>query len=239
MRAGYIASVNMGGVAIGSVVCAALSRKWSWQTLIRAGAAIMIGCNILTMSAASLPSVAALRLIAGLGEGVIGAICYAAMAQSHQPARALAFYIAGQGLIGAIGMGTIPILVAPDRMAVFLHFVSIIALPAFLARASDRDPACGAGTVPDNARQCGSPWSSVYALAGVLVFYLGMSSVWAFVERMGHASGIDAPRTCRSRSHGLLIRQHGGLSAASRSSPIGCRPSPDLHWDCARIWVVS
>ena len=190
VRAGYVASANLGGVALGSVMCAAATRHWSWQKLINAGAATMIGTNLLTMLVASFLLMTLLRFGAGLGEGVIAAICYAAMSRTSQPARALAFYMAGQGLVGAVGMGVIPGIVAQAGWPWLFVLVSLVSLPAFwLARPIEtlRD---GSSRGP-RMRSRAISWISVLALACMLIYFIGMSAVWALTERIGHAKSID------------------------------------------------
>ncbi len=210
VRAGYIASANLGGVALGSVVCAAAMRRTSWQALIRAGAATMIGTNLLTTLILSFPLFAAMRFLSGLGEGVIAAICYAAMSRSHGPARALAFYIAGQGLVGALGMGFIPGIVVKAGWPWLFILVSAVALPAFwLARSI--------GTLREGlpAREIltarAMPWLSRVALACILVYFVGMASVWALTERLGHAKGIDGGHLSIALSSSAVANMAGSL----------------------------
>jgi predicted MFS family arabinose efflux permease len=220
VRAGYVASANMIGVALGSVICTVAARRWSGQSLIRAGAATMIGANLLTTLVAGFPQVAALRLISGLGEGIVGAICYAAMGRSRRPARALAFYIAGQGLVGALGMGIIPTVVARAGWPWLFVLVSVVALPAFwLARPIETlrtEPTEEVGTnVPV------ATWLSWYALAGIFVFALGMSAVWAFVERIGHSETIDLAHLSGSLSAAAIANMAGSLLVGFAAHRLG------------------
>jgi predicted MFS family arabinose efflux permease len=210
VRAGYVASANMIGVALGSVICTVAARRWSWRSLIRAGAATMIGANLVTTLVAAFPQVATLRLISGLGEGIVGAICYAAMGRSRRPARALAFYIAGQGLVGAVGMGVIPTVVARAGWPWLFVLVSLVALPAFwLARPIETLRTQPTEETAPNASAV--TWLSWYALAGIFIFALGMSAVWAFVERIGHSKGIDLAHLSGSLSAAAIANMAGSL----------------------------
>src|SRR5690242_2201797 len=73
VRAGYTASANLGGVALGSVACAAIARAWSWQRLIRVGAVVMIGTNLITTLMSGFVTIMLMRFASGLGEGLISA----------------------------------------------------------------------------------------------------------------------------------------------------------------------
>jgi len=209
VRAGYIASVQHVGIVLGTLICAALVQRWSWQALIRVGAAVLIGTNVLTMLVSSFLPIATMRLVSGLGEGVVSAICYAAMGQSGQPARALAFYLAGQGLVGAVGMGVIPTIVERAGWPWFFVLVSILAVPAFwLAPSIETLRVKPPSGVTASARTL--PWLSWYALLGILVFFVGMSAVWTFTERMGRAKGIE------------LTHLSVALSASALANVAGC-----------------
>src|SRR3546814_15900405 len=50
--------------------------------------------------------VAATRVFSGLGEGVVGGICYAAMGRSARPERSISIYFAGQAIVGMVGLGS-------------------------------------------------------------------------------------------------------------------------------------
>lgn len=212
VRAGYVAAANMGGVALGSLICAVLARRWPWRTLIRAGTATLIGANILSMWAAAFPSMAISRSISGLGEGVVQAVCYAAMGRSGQPARALGLYLAGQGLTGAIGMAAIPTVVARLGWPWLFVLVSAVALPCFWLALPIQTLARAVPVEAVDAPAAGR--RSIYALSGILIFFIGMSAVWSFVERMGQAKGIGLAQLSIALSASSLANVLGALFVA-------------------------
>jgi predicted MFS family arabinose efflux permease len=223
VRAGYVASANLGGVAVGSALCAALVRRSTWSALITGGAIAMIATNLATMLVASFPLFAMLRFTSGAGEGVIQAICYAAMSRCSQPHRALAFYIAGQGLAGALGMGFIPGIVAKAGWPWLFVVVSVVVVPAFwLARRIDTlrgsqsgGTQAGAEGTMDAAGTMGAAsaasWWSRVALACIFVYFIGMAAVWSFTERVGHAKGIDADHLTIALSSSAIANMAGSL----------------------------
>ncbi|MGH8250570.1 MAG: MFS transporter [Steroidobacteraceae bacterium] len=211
IRAGYVASANMAGIGVGSILCLALTRRWSWTALIIVGAIVMIGTNLLTMQHADYSYFMLMRLLSGLGEGVIAGICYAAMGQSQVPARASAFYAAGQGLVGAVGMGIMPSIVAAAGWPWLFVFVSILALPAFFLAKS-------IGTIqPRPAQKRGGKrrvmsWKAAYALISILIYFVGMSAIWAFLERIGHAKGLDTVHLSIALSASAVGNMVGSLA---------------------------
>jgi predicted MFS family arabinose efflux permease len=210
-RAGYVASANMAGVAIGSIVGAVLTRRWSWATVIIVGVAIMISTNLLTMLGTTFPYVATMRLASGLGEGLIAGICYAAMGRSGQAARALAFYVAGQGLVGAVGLGIMATVIQRAGWPMLFVLVSLLALPAFwLARPIGTLQTLVAPT--PSAADKRMSWLGWSAVATLLAQFVGLSSIWAFLERLGNAKGIDATHLSIALSASAIANMVGSLA---------------------------
>ncbi len=211
-RAGYVASANMGGVALGSILGAGLTRRWSWATVIICGAAIMIGANALTMLGSTFAYVAALRFTSGLGEGLVAGICYAAMGQSGQPARALAFYAAGQGLVGAVGMGFIPTAIAHSGWQMLFVLISLLALPTFwLAGAIGSLDRRGIH-VQTAVKISTVAWLGWAAVGTLLAQFVGMSAIWAFLERLGDSKGLDTFHLSLALSASAIANMVGSLT---------------------------
>jgi predicted MFS family arabinose efflux permease len=212
-QAGYVASANMAGIALGSVLGASLTRRWSWARVVTAGAVVMISSNGLTVIGTGFSYIAATRFASGLGEGLIAGICYAAMGRSGQAARALAFYAAGQGLIGAVGMGFMATVIQHFGWQILFALISIVALPAFwlapkIGTLHDGRPA--AATVV--AAEAGSmTWLGWGAVAALLAQFIGMSSIWAFLERLGHAKGLDPVHLSLALSASAIASMVGSL----------------------------
>lgn len=219
-RAGFVASANMGGVALGSVLGSLLTRRFTWALVIIGGCAVMIGSNGLTMLGSSFEYVAATRFASGLGEGLVAGVCYAAMGRSGQATRALAFYVAGQGLVGAVGMGFMPTIVANYGWQVLFVLISLLALPAFpLARAiGSLQPA--AANSPERTQFGSVTWIGWAAIATLLLQFIGMSSIWAFLERLGHAKGLDTLHLSVALSASAIANMVGSLAVGIFTSRI-------------------
>jgi predicted MFS family arabinose efflux permease len=214
-RAGFVASANMAGIAFGSIVGAVLTRRWSWTSVIIIGLVVMIGANLLTTLGTTFNYVAATRLASGLGEGLIAGICYAAMGRSGQAARALAFYVAGQGLVGAVGLGFMTAAVEHWGWQVLFVLVSILALPAFwLARSIgslDARGSLNAASLVAKTKREAITWLGSGAVFALLAQFVGLSSIWAFLERLGHAKEIDAFHLSLALSASAIANMVGSL----------------------------
>ncbi len=214
-HAGYVASANMAGVALGSVLGAALTRRWSWSAVIIGGTAIMIGANLFTMIGSNFSYVAVMRFTSGLGEGLIAGICYAAMGRSGQAARALAFYVAGQGLVGAAGMGFMSTVIQRSGWQILFVLVSILALPALWLARRIGTLENSSGLAAQAVKSDPMSWLGWAAVGALLAQFIGMSSIWAFLERLGSAKGIDSVHLSMALSASAVANMAGSLAVGA------------------------
>ena len=219
-RAGYVASANLGGVALGSAICAALAKRYDWRQLIGIGVLVMVAANLVTMLISAFLIMTSMRFVAGVGEGLIAAIAYAAMSRSAQPERSLAFYIAGQGLVGAVGMGLASQVMAAVGWQSIFVIVSLVMLPAFwMAKPVD---ALRPREHSTSARMGMSlRLGSVAELSVLFVYFVGMSAVWALIERIGHAKQLGLLHLAIVLSSSAVANMAGSLSVGLIAHRLG------------------
>ena len=215
--AGMIAGLNMTGILVGSLLCPLITAHFGWAGVIRASLAVMIAGNLLTMLDGHFGYVAAARVFSGLGEGVVGGICYAAMGRSARPERSISIYFAGQAIVGMVGLGSFGWIAASLGWPWLFLILSAIALPGFwLAAAIGR-----AQPAPAGARHGGLPVNPLVigALACILLYFVGMASLWPFFERIGVGKGI----TAGTIAFALSVSAFGGLTGSLVTSVVAER----------------
>lgn len=217
-QAGYVIAINMGGILLGSLSCIVLTRRFSWSALIVSGLLVMTAGNVLTLSTAGLTALVSSRLIAGLGEGVVGACCYALMGQARLPGRSIAIYAGGQSIVGAVGMAVLPTLIANYGWHVFYLLVALATIPALAlvkvavrGREQVRSEA-GAQSVP--ARPALNI-PSLGALLAIFFFFVGLAMVWAFMERLGNDRNLSTLELSAALSASSLAGLAGSLVAGA------------------------
>ena len=213
--AGVIASLNMGGILVGSLLCPFLTARFSWSAAARGGLAVMIAGNLLTMLDGQYAYVAATRIVSGLGEGVIGGICYAAMARAVRPEGAVSVYFAGQSIVGMVGMGSFGWVALTYGWHWLFLLLSLIALPGFwlapaIGRAQQRQPVRLPG-----ADRHGGDHLSLYSLAFILIYFTGMASLWPFLERIGANAAFDPAMVALALSGSAFGGLAGSLVAGA------------------------
>lgn len=215
--AGTIAALNMGGILMGSLLCPLITARFGWAAVIRAALAVMIVGNVLTMLDGHYGYVAATRFLSGLGEGVVGGICYAAMGRSARPERSISIYFAGQSIVGMVGMGSFGWIAASLGWPWIFLILSAITLPGFwLAPVICRAQPAPAG--PRQGRLSPNPLV-IGALAFILLYFIGMASLWPFLERIGIGKGLSPGMV----AFALSASAFGGLAGSLVASVVAGR----------------
>lgn len=207
--AGLVASFNMGGILIGSLLSPIVAARWPWIGTVRVALAVMVAGNLLTMLNGPFAYIAATRMFSGLGEGVVAGICYAAMGRAARPERAISIYFGGQSIVGMIGLGSFGWVAANFGWPWIFLLLSLIALPGFwlagrIGTAQPHPSAAMSGA----ARFAPAP---LLAMAFILILFVGMASLWPFIERIGVGRGLDATAI----AFALSASAFGGLAGSA------------------------
>lgn len=212
--AGMIAALNMGGILAGSLLCPLITTRLTWAVTLRASLAVMIAGNMLTMLDGHYGYVAATRLFSGLGEGVVGGICYAAMGRSAHPERSISIYFAGQSVVGMMALGSFGWIATGLGWSWLFLILSAIAFPGFwFAGAIGRIQPAPAQTRRD---EWVGDWVVIGALAYILIYFIGMASLWPFLERVGIAKGLSTGIV----AFALSVSAFGGLAGSLIASVV-------------------
>jgi predicted MFS family arabinose efflux permease len=220
--AGMIASVNMGGILLGSLICPRVTRQLSWAAIIHIGLAVMIVGNLLTMIGTDFYYVGGMRFMSGVGEGLVGGICYGAMARAIFPERSVSFYYAGQAVIGVIGLGSFGYVASQFGWQWLFLILSLIAAPGFFLAST-----IGRAQPPQLAPRV--DWkppvnpAAIFALAAILIYFVGMASIWSFLERIAVVKGLSSNETAIALSLSAAGGFAGALAAAALASRLSMR----------------
>ncbi len=220
-EAGLIASLNMGGILVGSLLCPVIAARLSWPVAARAGLAVMIAGNLLTMLDGPYAYIAATRVFSGLGEGVVAGICYATMGRSSWPERAVSIYFAGQSVVGIVGLGSFGWIAATFGWQWVFVALSAVSLPGFWLAQMIGPAQSAKGMSSGDAQTLPRSRLAVAALALVLLYFIGMASLWPFLERIGVGKGFDA----KDVAFALSVSAFGGLMGSLAAGAVAGRLS--------------
>ncbi len=186
---GYVAAWDINASALTIGVASLLIARVNWRHLALAGLALMVIGNWATAESHEYNAIVWARIAAGLGEGLVIAVSFAALGRAANPDRAFGIYlIIGLGVSAAVLAG-LPLLEArigsPDtfRSMAGLTLLSISLLVWVPGRGST-------STTPGAPDARISKHLAVAGLIGVFLYFIAQGAVWSYFERIGTASGV-------------------------------------------------
>ena len=218
---GFIAGSEIAGGALAGIAATFWIRRWNWrQVAFFALLALALG-NVASAYAASFESLVVIRFLTGfLGIGSNYALAIAAVSDTERVERNYSIAVVVQVSLAILGFVLLPSFIAANgTSAVFLPLAGVaLAVLPFLRYLPQ------GGRKTDSGREHATPVSALpiwIALGCQCVWYLGVGGVWAFVERLGVAAGIDAEGIGRALALGMAVGLLGAVVAAAVADRFG------------------
>jgi MFS family permease len=208
---GYAASAELFGVALATMAAVSIGTRVSWKALTGVSLALMAAANLASAAWPTGEAFLALRLLAGLGSGIVISLGYAMVGRAPDPDRSFGHLIVAvlaYGALGVFGLPAVGAMVGTGGIFVLLALMAAAGLPLVLLVGQ---PA----SAPHASGQSGAPRDrAVLLLAAVFLFFLGQGVVWAFLSLIGERMGIAS----QAVANGLTIAQLAGIPGAFAAS---------------------
>jgi predicted MFS family arabinose efflux permease len=183
-QAGLLAAADLGAATVASVVCARPSAKFALSTVALVGTVIVLVANLACLLATGFGGLLALRLIAGVGAGVLTVACVTALSQNASPARAFAMAAFAQTAFGAALNVAIPSLNERYGWSACFVVIAAVAAPGLrIARyyVRSQTPHAVASRATLSVAGC-------MALVAVSVAFCAIGATWANLGGLGERS---------------------------------------------------
>lgn len=213
---GLIAMGEMLAIGIGSMVFALLPSARNMR--IKAASLLIAAAlgHYLTADAASLPSLAAIRVVTGFVEGGLIAVAVECVARTDAPGRNGGWFVSIQTVAQSVLAVVLALAIIPKWRSAggfdLLAAVSLLALAAVPRLADDYGALKSAETSTGKATSRLKP---ALAVAVIFTLYLFIGAIWAYLEPLGGQSGIDAATVGVIVSLSLLLQVLGALAATA------------------------
>ena len=195
IQVGRVAGADLGGLAIGAVLTAAIVANVNRRYLVLLSVAIAIGANAACMVMVNYEQVLWLRLIAGIGSGIYTAIAIATLGGTSKPARAFNMMLFAFAFSQALEMYILPQLSMNGIYMVFigcyvfgLLFLSWVPprpVEKSLDVEIDVEEGDGVHHVEHKHVPAYVPW---LVLGAMLMTYINIGAYWTYIELASHAS---------------------------------------------------
>ena len=226
---GWLASSDMGGLFVGSVLTALFVTKINRRLLAAAGLFLVILGNYLSTQSPDLLPLMLSRLCAGIGAGVCYSTCTASLAGSHNTARTFSILLFVLVVMNAFIFYLFPII--DERWGVngLYMFYLLEAVPILLIQ-----PLLPRYCVEETdevvlASETGGPAIKLHipdilprlCLVAVFSFYILVGAYWAFIERAGVEAKISDEFISGTLTWGQIFSLSGTLLAVWLASRFG------------------
>ncbi|WP_339673632.1 MFS transporter [Dasania marina] len=212
-QVGLFAATDACGLALATLLFSLWVKKLNFHTVSLAGVVITVAGNLLSAVVQDFTLLCLIRVITGIGEGLLVAVGVCAVGMTANTNRWFGIYTAVIVAVQAVGLLIVPLAYESWQLSgVFLLMAAFYALPLLfikkLPRAAAENEGVGEPSITPSA-----PVAARYiilALLGLLLFYVCIGGVWAYLSFMATDSGLTLAYVSKTLSIALL----GGLSGA-------------------------
>ena len=183
-QAGYVASANVYGAALGALAAVFIVRRVPWKRVQVGALLALIALDLASMGVAALPLLVALRALHGICGGVSIGLALAVMARTRVPQRAYGAQFTLQVLLGGLGLLWLPELAArAGAWVLFLALAAIAAITLALLPLLADYPLAPLADAKAPARVARGPLAAT--LAAIFLFQGANMALFAFIIPLG------------------------------------------------------
>lgn len=224
-QVGLLGSADMAGMFIAAVVATAWIRNFNWQAVATLAWALLIACHLLSGFVQALEPLLLIRVLAGFAGGSLMSIALTSLGDTRHPDRYFALFISGQLTLGGLALWLFPgFLEHFGLKGVFISLALVVLGSAvfipFITQ-QGRVIQAGADLSSEKPAKKGSLLPGIAALLACLIFNMGIMAVWAYLERMGNAAGLEASFIGSTLAVSLVGALIGALTAAAMENRFG------------------
>lgn len=191
-QAGLLASADLAGYAVATLLTALMLHRFRWRTMAQFALALMIAANLGTRFGYSAAAFGAIRFMSGFGGGILAAIATVALGRGPNPDRNYGLLFAASLLFGTAALWSLPVLLGRAGLDGAYALVAVLAALAWFAvRRIEEDGSAHrdeAGAI-DRATH---GWLAAAVLVSITLFWAQQNALYAYLERIGNASGLTS-----------------------------------------------
>ncbi len=237
---GWLASADLGGIFIGSILTSLVIPKVNRRWFAICGIAIVVSCNYASTLTGEFTPLMAIRILAGFGSGICYSTGVACLAVSHHTGRNFSFLMFALVMTNALEFYTFPSITEHWGVnGLFICFAGVSAMcllviqwiPPYANNAPEQsqthdlpNDSLDNPDSPDTASPLIHnipkyiPWCCLLA---VFCFNLLTGSFWPFIERAGVDAGFSYEFIGSALTWGTLFSFTGCLTAVWLSGRFG------------------
>lgn len=217
-QAGYIASAEIWGLALTTVVLALGGHNYSWQRIFRFSIALFVLGNLASTLTDELFAFSILRFVTGLGSGGLVSLTFTIIGLTRLPDRNFGFLIMGVLTYGALGLWVFPTALAMVGLKGVIIFFALFGASGWLCLSHVPDSGEEHLQVEEDAVDLGGTFR-ILAILAMFTYFFAQGVIWAYLFLIGLNGGVDE----QGVANGLMISQFLGIAGAFVAAMAGRR----------------
>ena len=218
---GWLASADVIGIFLSSASAIFWVRKIPWKPVVLLGLAVFALANLASLGTEQFATLMAIRIIAGLGCGSAYAIALAGLGDRRNPQLAFGLMVTAQVAFGTIGFFVVPRIMGEADISGFFHYLNgwlaiTIGLCVFAFPHSQKSSAA-----EESIFATLLSGRALLVFGTTVVYYCGVSAVWAYLERIGINLGLESADVGDLLGIGFAVSGLGSLATPWLSRHIG------------------
>ncbi len=208
-QAGYIASVEVWGIALTAVAMAMGGHAYSWIKTLRLSIVLFVLANLASIWVHDPVIFGGCRFLVGLGSGGMISLTFTIMGLTRLPDRNFGYLIMGVLTYGALGLWIMPVALASLGLAGILGFFALFGATGWACLKYMPDSGAEHLQVEDDAVDLAGGLR-LLAVAAMFTYFFAQGVIWAYLFLIGLNGGV----TEQAVANGLMLSQFMGIAGA-------------------------
>ncbi|MEQ9463237.1 MAG: MFS transporter [Haliea sp.] len=241
---GFVGTAEMVGLGMGTIVFSRVILTVSWRKFATFAILLLAVTNALAPYATDLYVLYGLRVLSGLGGGMLISMGAAGLSSTRSPERVLGSIAIISMLFAGAMLYLLPMIQQAAGIKVMFLTIALINLSLLFAvpllppkspyvaalESSDNEVLNPAGTGAAEAQELpaptGSPLIRLSTLAGIFLYFTAAMAFWVYVERVGVAAAYTTEQVAQVLGTSQLFGAAGAMTAAILGTRLGNRILP-------------
>lgn len=191
-QAGFLASADLAGYAVATLLTALVLHRFRWRTMAQFALALMIAANLGTRFGHSAAAFGAIRFLSGFGGGILAAIATVALGRGPNPDRNYGLLFAASLLFGTAALWSLPLLLGRTGIDGAYALVAVLAALAWFAVRRIEEDGWSRREESGAVDRSAHGWLAAAVLVSITLFWAQQNALYAYLERIGNASGLTS-----------------------------------------------
>ncbi|MCZ6831141.1 MAG: hypothetical protein O7F73_16435 [Gammaproteobacteria bacterium] len=215
---GYIASAEIWGIAVTTLVLALGGHSYSWQKILKVSLALFVCGNLASLFSAEMLPFGALRFVTGLGSGGMVSLTFTIIGLTRLPDRNFGYLIMGVLTYGAFGLWILPTAFASIGMNGVIVCFALFGTSGWLCLPHLPDSGEEHLQVEADAVDLSGGFRA-FALLAMFTYFFAQGVIWAYLFLIGLNGGVAEQEV----ANGLMLSQFLGIAGALVAAVTGRR----------------